>query len=66
MMYDSTRVTTSTVGITWRIFLLSLSVSLFLLPITNAQDLEVDIAPAAPREVINYDEDISMASSISV
>ena len=58
MMYYSTRVPTSTVQIAWCIFLLSLGVSLFVLPMVNAQDLEVDIAPAAPREVVNYDEDV--------
>ena len=56
MMY-STRVTTSTVRITWRIFLLFLGVSLFFFSLVNAQDLEVDIAPAAPRD-INYEEDV--------
>ena len=58
MMYDATGVTPSTVRITWHIFLLSLGVSLFSFPIANAQDLEVDIAPAAPRDVINYAEDV--------
>ena len=58
MMYYSTRVTASTVRITWRILLFSLGISPFFLPLVNAQDLEVDIAPAAPREVINYDEDV--------
>ena len=57
-MYDSTDVTTSTVRSVWRMFLFSLGVSLLCLPLVNAQDLEVDIAPAASREVINYDEDV--------
>ena len=56
MMY-STHVSTPTVRITWCIFLLFLGVSLFFFPTVNAQDLEVDIAPAAPRDV-NYDEDV--------
>ena len=47
----------STHGIAWRIFLLSLGVSFFVLPLVNSQDLEVDIAPAAPSAV-NYDEDV--------
>ena len=57
MMY-STHVKTPTVRITWRIFLLFLGSSLLFFSLVNAQDLEVDIAPAAPREVVNYDEDV--------
>ena len=54
MMY-ATHAKTPTVRITWRLFLLFLGVSLFFFSIVNAQDLEVDIAPEAPRAV-NYDE----------
>ena len=57
MMYYSTRVRTSTVRITWCILLLSLGLSLFFFSVVNAQNLEVDIAPEAPRDV-SYDEDV--------
>ena len=57
MMYYSTRVRTSTIRITWCILLLSLGLSLFFFSVVNAQNLEVDIAPEAPRDV-SYDEDV--------
>ena len=57
-MTYSTHVKTPTIRITWCIFLLFLGSSLFFSSLVKAQDLEVDIAPAAPREVVNYDEDV--------
>ena len=49
--------TTATARIAWGILFLLPGVSLFLFPFVNAQELEVDIDPAAPRED-STDEDV--------
>lgn len=50
-------VITPTTRKAWGILLLFWGLSLFFSPLADAQDLEVDIAPAAPRDV-NYEEDV--------
>ena len=47
-MRHSTHITISTIRIVCSILLVFLGISLFLLTFVNAQELEVDIAPAAP------------------